>query len=238
MRFEQRFSHRAPAKQCGALIQAAASLLGCFAVSDVQRFARQREAVGVQPRTRNAEQHVAPRDLRTVDDFVAFDDANDEAGEVEVADRVDVRHVGRLTAEEGTILRRASPGHALDDGLLLLGGQTVSSDVVEEEDRLCAAGHDVVDAVAKDVRSAEVQAIRRRQQLDLRADAVGAGREHRVAVLVAHAEKAAERPGVAQHLWAARLGEDAREAGRELAPRGDIHASGGVRLLFCHRLQG
>jgi hypothetical protein len=112
----------------------------------------------------------------------------------------------------------------------LVVGERVPGDVIEEEDGLGTAGEHVVHAVPEDVRAAEVKTVGCELHLHLRANAVGAGGEHRVAVLLAEAEQPAEGPRVAQHLRPASLGEDARQALREPAAGGDVHARGGVLL--------
>jgi hypothetical protein len=87
--------------------------------------------------------------------------------------------------------------------------------------------------VAEDVRAAEVEAVGCELHLHLRADAVGAGGEDGVAVLVAEAEEAAEGAGVAQDFRTAGLREDARQARRELAPGGDVDSGGGDYFARC-----
>ena len=57
--FEQRLTHRPAAEQHGTLVKTAASLLGCFAVRDMQRLARERKAVGMQAGARDPDQHIA-----------------------------------------------------------------------------------------------------------------------------------------------------------------------------------
>ena len=86
--------------------------------------AHQRVAVGVQPAAGHRQEHVAGLDARAVDDAVALDRADDEAGDVVVAERVDAGHLGGLAADQRAAgvatrrgdarrrARRAAPGPA------------------------------------------------------------------------------------------------------------------------------
>ena len=94
--------------------------------------------------------------------------------------------------------------------MLLFVREPVPCDVVEEEERLGATGHDVVDAVADDIEPAKIEAVCGELELHLGADTVGTGREHRVAVLLTEAEEPRERTGVAEDFGTAGLGEDTR----------------------------
>src|SRR6185312_14801260 len=124
MGLEQRLAERLAAKQRRALVETPLRFLDRFTVGNGEYLARQRKAVGVQSRAWDAEQHIARGDARAIDDAVAFDHADDEAREVEVARRIDIRHVRRFAAEERAILRRAGTGDAFHEGLLLLGAQS------------------------------------------------------------------------------------------------------------------
>ena len=72
-------------------------------------LAGQRVAVRVQARRGQPEQHVARPDGRPVDDLAPLDDADDGAGDVVVARAVEVRHLGRLAADEGAAVGAARP---------------------------------------------------------------------------------------------------------------------------------
>ena len=52
----------------------------------------------------------------------------------------------RLAADEGATRVDAPLGHAADDCCDLFGDVLPAGDVIEEEERLCAAADDVVDA--------------------------------------------------------------------------------------------
>ena len=78
-----------------------------------------------------------------------------------------------------------------------------AGDVVEEEERLGAGGQDVVDAVVDEVDADGVEAAHGGGDVQLRADAVGAGDEHGLAV-VAEPEEGREGPDAGEHLRPAR----------------------------------
>ena len=81
-------------------------------------------------------------------------------------------------------------------------------EVVEEEQRLGALHEDVVDAHRDEVDADRVVAVERERELELGADAVGAGDEHRLAVALADLDQRAEAADAGEHLGAQRaLGE-------------------------------
>ena len=80
-----------------------------------EHAARQRIAVGVQSRRRQADQDVARLDRPAVDDLRPLDDADDEAGDVVFAVGVEPRHLRRLAADQRAAVLAARPRHAGDD---------------------------------------------------------------------------------------------------------------------------
>ena len=88
----------------------------------------------------------------------------------------------------------------------LLGVELAGGDVVEEEQRPRALHEHVVDAVVDDVDADAAVAAEPGGELDLGADAVGAGDEHRVVHRLERrgAERAAEAADAAQHRRAVR----------------------------------
>ena len=77
--------------------------------------ARQRVAVGVQAGRRDADEHVARHERRSVDHAAAFDEADDEAGEVVFAVGVEARHLRRLAAQQRAAVLSARLRHPTDD---------------------------------------------------------------------------------------------------------------------------
>ena len=87
-----------------------------------------------------------------------------------------------------------------DDRLGNRGRESAGREVVEEEQRLGALHQDVVDAVIDEVAADRVVASREERDLQLRADAVGARDEHRLANCARlEPEQAAERTDVGEH---------------------------------------
>lgn len=83
---------------------------------------------------READHDVAGLDVVAVDDAAAFDDADGEAGQVELAFAVEVGHFGGFAAEQGAVGLAASVGDALDDGGGVVGIELVDAEVIEEEE--------------------------------------------------------------------------------------------------------
>ena len=74
------------------------------------------------------------------------------------------------------------------------------AEIVEKEQRLGALHEDVVDAVVHEIDAHRVVPAGHERDLELRADAVGAGHQHRIAETARlEPEQPAERPDVRQH---------------------------------------
>ena len=179
----------------------------------------EREAVGVQAGRREADDDVARLDRRTGQRLV--DDADAGAGEVELALGVDARQLGRLAADERDAGLAADGGRAFDELRHLVEVDRVRRHVVEEHQRLGAAGGDVVDAVRGEVGAAVAQPAALPREDQLRADAVGGGGEKSA---VAERMQARER---AEALRAGRLDcraqpVDDRPGRRERDPGGRV----------------
>src|SRR5258708_18573193 len=88
---------------------------------------------------------------RRLDQASLVDDPHDEAGDVVVAQRVDTRHLGRLSTDQGAAGLTAGLGGAVDDFGEELGPELAGGEVVEEEQGVGAGGGNVVDAVVDQV---------------------------------------------------------------------------------------
>ena len=113
--------------------------------------------------------------------------------------------LGHLSAEQRAPGRSAALRDTEDDLVDLLGHELPDRDVVEEEQRLGAAGRDVVDAHGHDVETDRVEATDLGGDEALRADTVGRRDEQRLPVREpAEGEEAAEPTDVADDLRAER----------------------------------
>ena len=138
------------------------------------------EAVGVHAGRVDADEDVALLDELRSPELVALGEADGEAGHVEVAVRELARVLGGLAAEQHAPGPQAALVDAGDDVGDLLGHDLADHQVVEEEERDGAAGGDVVDAHRHEVDADGVEPAHAAGDLDLGADAVGAGDEHGV----------------------------------------------------------
>ena len=143
---------------------------------------------------------------------------------------VDARHLGRLAAEQRAAGGLAGLGHAADDLGHEVGVERRCGDVVEEEQRARRLHEDVADAVVDDVHAGAADLAEAGGQLDLGADAVGRGHQHRVV----HRQQGLGREGAAEAADAAHdLGAVGALDGRLQLGDGpvalvDVDAGGGV----------
>ena len=145
-------------------------------------LADQRVAVGVRAGRWQGQQGVAGGNLGAVDDLGFFYNADAETGQVVVFAFVHAWHFSGFAAYQGAtrqLATRANPGHNLCGGLdvELAGGV-----VVQEEQRLGAAHHQVVDAHGDQVDADAVVLVQVQCQAQLGAHAVGAGDQYRLLV--------------------------------------------------------
>src|SRR5690606_6355651 len=195
----------------------------------VEEYAsEERIAVRVEPVRGEPDERIALPDAVLARALVLLDDAHDEAGQVVVARRVEVRHLRRLAAEERAPVLAAPLRDAGHDRLRNARLETAHPDVVEEEERPRALDEDVVHAVVDQIAPDRVVLAGEDCDFQLRPDAVRARDEHRPLVPRGDPEQPAER---------ARLGEDARHVRRtdELAdpvlrPRRGLPVHAGVPI--------
>ncbi|MNI24289.1 hypothetical protein D3C73_779030 [compost metagenome] len=131
---------------------------------------------------RQGEQGIAGSNLGTVDDFGFFHDADAETGQVVVFTFVHARHFSGFAANQRAARQfaaSADAGHNLGSGVDV---QFAGCIVVEEEQRLGAAHHQVVDAHGNQVDADAVVLVQVQCQAQLGADAVSAGNQHRLLV--------------------------------------------------------
>ncbi len=125
---------------------------GVTSIGDpLEQLAQQRVAVRVRAARRHADEHVAGGDVGAGEQRRPLGDADERAGDVEGAGRVDARHLGRLAAEQRAAGRFARLGHAGHDVGDEVGVERARRDVVEEEQRSRRLHEDVADAVVDDV---------------------------------------------------------------------------------------
>ena len=108
--------------------------------------------------------------------LVALGDADGEADEVELAGLHGAGVLGHLAADERAAGLPAALGHAVDELLDVVGVELADGDVVEEEERLGALAHEVVDAHGDEVDADRVEAAGGLGDERLGADAVGGRR--------------------------------------------------------------
>ena len=168
-----------------------------------------------------------------VDDVVALDDADAEAGHVVIARLVEVRQDGRLAADQGAVGLHAAVADALDQiarqgRIVLRHGQ-----VVEEQQRLAAGAEAVVDRHGDQVDADGVVLADQAGDLELAADAVGAGDEDGMAIIageqaavVIEAEEAGETAEAVEDARRVRAPEKRQHAGQALLVEIEVEAGG------------
>lgn len=161
----------------------------------------ERVTVGVQPAAGQPEDGVTHLDAAPIDHLITFDAADDEAGDVVVAQRVEARHLGGLPADQRATGIAAGGGDAVHHLGEMLRREPAGRVVVEEEERVGAAAEDVVDAVVDQVGADTAMAPGGDRHLHLGAHGIGARRQHRVLPSRGvEGEEAAEGADPTEHL--------------------------------------
>ena len=150
----------------------------------------------------------SPAAMSPVDDVALFDDADGESREVILAGGKHSRMLRRFAADQCATREFAAVRDALDH----VGGdvdiESLADEVIEEEQRLRALDEDVVDAHRDEVDADRVVAAEPLRELELRADAIGSGDQHRFAEPLADLDQPAEAADAGEHFRAHRsLGE-------------------------------
>src|SRR5690606_22529761 len=138
-----------------------------------------------------------------------FHRTDGETGQVVFARRVHVRHFRGFAADQCAAGQFATACDAADDGHRGVDVELGGGEVGEEEQRFGALHQDVVHAHADQVDADGVVAAELLGQLELDADAVGAGDQHRFAVHAGQVEQRAE-PARAAHHFRAEAAPDQR----------------------------
>ena len=182
----------------------AAKRLAEVGFRDLEDPADQRKPVRVRPARREPEEGVAGPDARPVDGLRLFDDADCESGEIVFAGNEGVRMLGRLPADQRAARHLATGGDALDH----FGGdcdfEPFADVIVQEEQRFGTLDEDVVDAHRDQIDADRIVPVECERELQLGADAIGAGDEHRLPVPLRKFDQGAKAADAGQDLRAHR----------------------------------
>jgi hypothetical protein len=173
-------------------------------LGDVDDPANQREAVRVRAARRDADEAVAGRNVASVDDRILLDDTDGKPGEIVAARRERSGMLGGLAADQRAAGEFAAVRDAFDDLGRHVDVELLADEIIEEEQRLGALHEHVVDTHRDEVDADRVVASKAQRQVQLRADPVGAGDEHRLAEALADLDQCAEAADAGQHLRAQR----------------------------------
>ena len=155
-------------------------------------------------RRSKADQNVSVLQVLARNNVLLIDDADREAREIELIDRIKARHLRRLTADQSSLRLDAAVGNTLDDVRDPLRIVLPARDVVEEEQRLAARACDVVHAHRDAVDTDRIIFVHDKCKLQLRSDAVCAGKKCRMlhALELVHRERAGEAAETSEHFLA------------------------------------
>ena len=195
--------------------------VGAGALDDL---ADQRVAVGVRAARGQAEHDVTRHDLAAVDDVGLFHRADGEAGEVVFARRVHARHLRGLATDQCAAGEFAAAGDALDHVGGSVDVELAAGEVVEEEQRLGALHQDVVHTHRHQILANGVMLVQLEGKLELGADAIGTGHQHRLLVLLRQLEQRAKAADAAEHLGAHRALGQRLDAVDQGVAGIDVHA--------------
>src|SRR5438477_1955287 len=129
----------------------------------------------MEPGGRKADHDVSSLDLRSVERLL--DDAHARPGEVELPLAVDAGELGRLAADERHAGRAADLRRTFDEVRDLLELDPPGGEVVEQDQRLRAAGDHVVEAMRREIGAARPEGPPPAAEDQFRADTVGRGCE-------------------------------------------------------------
>lgn len=166
-----------------------------------KHLAGQRVAVGMQAGRGQADEQVSCCNLAAVDDAVAVDRSDDGPGQVILPGGVKSRHFGGFASNQGAAVLPAGIGHPPHQGGCCGGIKHADAEVIEEEQGISPAGHDVVDAVVDQVLADRLMASGGEGNLEFGADPIDAGNDDRIAVFFQiEGKKAGEKPDLPEHL--------------------------------------
>jgi hypothetical protein len=155
--------------------------------------------------------------------------ANGEAHQIEFTGLHDAGVLGHLAAEEGGPDLAASfghPGHQLGHQR---GVHHAGRDVVEEEQRLGALAHQVVDTHGHQIDADGVEAPDRLGDQGLRADTVRSGHQHRLSIPIGvQCEQSSEIAQATEHLGAEGGGNQRSDPVDRQLTGIDVHTGTGV----------
>ena len=137
-------------------------------------------AVGMHAGGGEAENDVALGDIAGRQKLPAFGGTDGKAGEIVVAVGIHARHFGGLAADQRAACLAATGCDAADDRSTLVGIELAGGEVIEEEQRLRALDDQIVDAHGDEVDADRVVLVGIDGDLQLGADAVIGGNQHRI----------------------------------------------------------
>ena len=176
-----------------------------------------------QPEHRVARHHPARQQMP------ALRGADREAGEVVVALAVQSGHLRRLAAHQGAARLVAARGDAGDHLPRLARVQPAGREVIQEEQRFGALHHDVVHAHRHQIDADGVMDAGLDRHLELGADAVGAGDQHRIGKSRGlQVEQRTEAAQPAHHAAPIRRPRERLDRLHQRIGRRDVHAGGAV----------
>ena len=146
---------------------------------DVKDLAHQREAVGVDAGGGQGDDRVSRLHAAAVQNPGAIHRAAGESGEVIFLLAVKARHLGGLAADERRAGLYTAFGNPRDDVRDPLRDIFAAGDVIQEKQRFCTAGDDVVDAHRDAVDADRVVLVHQKGELEFGADPVGAADQDR-----------------------------------------------------------
>ncbi|MGY3421809.1 hypothetical protein ACVWZW_002284 [Bradyrhizobium sp. F1.13.4] len=138
-------------------------------------LAHQRETVGVHPRRGQPDHGIAGGDVLARQERAPLRGTDGKAAEVVVAVLVEAGHLGRLAADQGATGFAAAFGDTGDDRRGRLRIELAAGKIVQEEQRLGALHHEVVDTHGDEVDADPAMQAGLDRDLDLGADAIGRG---------------------------------------------------------------
>jgi hypothetical protein len=193
-----------------------------------QRLTGQGKAVGMQATGGQAQDRVAGLNALGIEEALALDHGDGKTREVVLATGIEARKFRGFAAQQRAPGLQATLGNAGDDRGGDLDVQATAGEIVQEEDGFGTGAQDVVDAHGHQIDADGGVAAGQERELELGADAIGAGHEHGIPPAAVQREQATESAESAEDPGAPGAASQGGDAVHESVTALDVDASAGV----------
>ena len=149
-------------------------------LTDREHLAHEGKTVGMHAARCDCNEDIAGFLRIGLEELLAVNDTDREAGKIIVIIGHHAGMLGSLAADQRTACLHAALCNALNDRCDFFREVLAAGDVIEEEQRLCTAANDIIDAHCHAVNTDGIVLIHQHCNLEFGTDAVRAGNQHRL----------------------------------------------------------